>query len=1238
MNEWEFTAAAAGWINEFIGKDPGLPFSAARCEQRSRGSLKRRDLTLLDGNRCIVLTGEVKLPYNKDGSSPLNAAVVRDARAKARRARSRFFFTWNVNEFVLWETETADDSWQGRQYRTWQVTQVHREGHLDLPMTLHAVQTWLDIFLHDFARIAQGEAVIGHKSPDEKFIDTLESSLRQPIQLTLEVIAEKYRNVRFKSEFDRWMREEQGWVIYDDPEGIRDNLERASKFACFNLVNKLVFHEALLKRYGRRLTKLAVPEHIDTGEALRLHLEGDFAEAKTVTRDYETVFGEDHTAFGNGIPFYADAAVVHWRVLIEQIHEVDFSRLDYEVIGSMFERLIAPDERHKYGQFYTRVEVVDLINSFCIATGREAVMDPACGGGTFLVRAYARKRALDPARPHGTLLTDLFGIDVSHFATHLTTINLATRNLIGEENYPQIARSDFFNVRAGSSFLKLPKRITARGLGKIQHRSVEIPHLDAVVGNPPYIRQEEIPRDTKKEKGKYKKGTKDYYLKLVEEEGGALLSGRSDIHCYFWPHAASFLKDEGFLCFLTSSQWLDVEYGFRLQAWLLDRFEILAVFESIDEPWFVGARVATAVTILRKQPDRAKRMANTVRFVQLRRPIAEILAHDGTTIGAVRSVDTFRDEILSLTKNTVNERYRARLVPQEQLWKEGVRLGAVMGKSGEADEDEEDTTVSGEYYGGKWGVWLRAPDLWFDLLDQFGDRFAPLGEIAEVRFGVKSGKDSFFFPIDHTDKAMEAEKDPKEFRQAYGVPREVVEAGNVRLVRCGEERGEIRPIEAEFLEPEVHSLMEVGEFTVGPDSCSKAVLLVDRAKSDLKGSYALKYILDGEAKGYHKQPTCKGRVTENRTWYDLTRYDRADLVLPKIQQYKLITFLNPKKLHINSSLLGLYNIPEKYIDPLCGVLNSTIAILSRLVYARILGNEGNIQLDVYSAKMMPIPNVMTSDEATLLRVQTAFQEMLKRKALQFLSERRMREMAWRQAGKEKYLDELPDICELDMADRRELDDAVLEMLGVKSAARRKEMIDSLYAYLREFFERTRRKEEKAILNKNMARRRGKTDPAQIAAQIFDEIVESHGEFLRQYDPYFFDRTKAFDTFEIPMEGEPASYKDMFIPHSVRFIKGKKTQTALLKTLNTVQDDLIVLLCRSGVRGLVRVPHGESECRRVLGLYESFIGRRENLIRRLIEERTADEDLQKAIYDALLPLVLGGRREEKEPVRHDNESR
>ncbi|GAG30480.1 unnamed protein product, partial [marine sediment metagenome] len=247
-------------------------------------------------------------------------------------------------------------------------------------------------------------APIGYKAPDEKFTEALEASLHLPIKLNLEQLCELYQEPRFKSELDRWMREEQGWTIYSDPEGIQDNLERASKFACYALVNKLVFHEALLKRYRAKMNRLAIPDHIDAGEKLRLHLEGYFAEAKNTTGDYETVFGEEHRSIGNRIPFYSDNAVPHWRTLINEIHKFDFSKLDYEIIGNIFERFISPEERSKFGQFYTRVEVVDFINSFCIRTGKEKIMDPACGGGTFLVRAYARKKELDPSRSHGELL------------------------------------------------------------------------------------------------------------------------------------------------------------------------------------------------------------------------------------------------------------------------------------------------------------------------------------------------------------------------------------------------------------------------------------------------------------------------------------------------------------------------------------------------------------------------------------------------------------------------------------------------------------------------------------------------------------------------------------------------------------------------------------------------------------------------------------------------------------------
>ena len=106
MNEWQFTSDVAKWITLILHKNKDLPFSDASCENWSPGTQKRRDLTVRDRNGRVVLTGEVKMPGKKDGATPYNASVVADAREKACRAKAPFFFTWNVNECVLWETDT----------------------------------------------------------------------------------------------------------------------------------------------------------------------------------------------------------------------------------------------------------------------------------------------------------------------------------------------------------------------------------------------------------------------------------------------------------------------------------------------------------------------------------------------------------------------------------------------------------------------------------------------------------------------------------------------------------------------------------------------------------------------------------------------------------------------------------------------------------------------------------------------------------------------------------------------------------------------------------------------------------------------------------------------------------------------------------------------------------------------------------------------------------------------------
>ena len=155
------------------------------------------------------------------------------------------------------------------------------------------------------------------------------------------------------------------------------------------------------------------------------------------------------------------------------------------MVGRIFQKLIGPDERHRYGQHFTGDDVVDLINGFCIRGADDSVLDPACGSGSFLVRAYYRKRNLGPDRPHRDLIGELFGCDIAMYPAHLATLNLAAREINEEANYPRIVRRNFFDFEPAGAVLQCARQ-------RRRAEAVPLPALDAVVGNPPYVRQEKV--------------------------------------------------------------------------------------------------------------------------------------------------------------------------------------------------------------------------------------------------------------------------------------------------------------------------------------------------------------------------------------------------------------------------------------------------------------------------------------------------------------------------------------------------------------------------------------------------------------------------------------------------------------------------------------------------------------------------------------------------------------------------
>ena len=64
------------------------------------------------------------------------------------------------------------------------------------------------------------------------------------------------------------------------------------------------------------------------------------------------------------------------------------------------------------------------------------------------------------------------------------------------------------------------------------------------------------------------------------------------------------------------------------------------------------------------------------------------------------------------------------------------------------------------------GQYVRGPDSWFELTDKTRQNMVPLQELAEVRFGFKTGKDSFFCVRDVTKQHLDRTPDPDASRTA----------------------------------------------------------------------------------------------------------------------------------------------------------------------------------------------------------------------------------------------------------------------------------------------------------------------------------------------------------------------------------------------------------------------------------------------------------------------------------------
>lgn len=194
-------------------------------------------------------------------------------------------------------------------------------------------------------------------------------------------------------------------------------------------------------------------------------------------------------------------------------------RAGADPLGEQLLAIRRPPSRRLTGQVFTPDTIVAPMVEWALARRVSRIVDPGCGSGRFSL-AFARQSS-----------SQIVAVDTDPLSTLITRAGLAS---IG-------------NTRA----TVLNGDYTQANL---------LPHdgKTAFVGNPPYVRHHNLSAGAKA------------WAQMAGQKAGVPISGLAGLHAHFFLATALHGKAGDVGCFVTSSEWLDVNYGDVIRRLLLN--------------------------------------------------------------------------------------------------------------------------------------------------------------------------------------------------------------------------------------------------------------------------------------------------------------------------------------------------------------------------------------------------------------------------------------------------------------------------------------------------------------------------------------------------------------------------------------------------------------------------------------------------------------------------------------------
>lgn len=225
-------------------------------------------------------------------------------------------------------------------------------------------------------------------------------------------------------------------------------------------------------------------------------------------------------------------------------------------------------EMHSTGKIMSDEVLSELLSSFTINSHEDRVLDPCCGDGNLLVSAYKKKRHINQNNDytHNQLLSDLAGIDIDPNLIQLSAFKLIGQDLnsVNSDTDTNLLCEDFISSENNTKY-------------------------DAVVMNPPFLRNEDLESDKK-----------NNWLESIEAQIGCRSFIRDvsqpNQYYYFIEKAINKINTNGTGAFILMSKFLNNKDGAPLKKYLSRYLEAVIHYPP---SFFDGFAVTTDIFIVK---------------------------------------------------------------------------------------------------------------------------------------------------------------------------------------------------------------------------------------------------------------------------------------------------------------------------------------------------------------------------------------------------------------------------------------------------------------------------------------------------------------------------------------------------------------------------------------------------------------------------------------------------------------